>query len=215
MNPDQLLIAGLACGAFVFGAVPFAYLFALWIGRVDIREQGSGNPGASNAFRVAGPVPGLLAFLFDGAKGAAPVLARRILLPEMEGEAAIWLDIALGALAIIGHVYTPFLGFRGGKGVATLIGVFAVLFPLGLLIAAVASLIAMGISRYFSVGSLVGVVALSVSYFFVHEEPFAPANLPILYLSLAGLVLLFIRHRDNIRRLVRGEEHSFRRRESD
>ncbi|MCB1308659.1 MAG: glycerol-3-phosphate 1-O-acyltransferase PlsY [Leptospiraceae bacterium] len=203
---DQQLALGVA--AFITGSIPFAYLIGRLAG-VDIRKQGSGNPGASNVFRVVGPVAGIGVFLLDMAKSAAPLLLSRVIF-DLTPEWRAYYEIILGLVAIVGHVYSPFLKGRGGKGVASLIGVVAVLFPLGLLAGAISGLSVILIFRYFSLGSLVGVAVMPVTYFVIKDQPWHGKNLPLMYLLIIATVLTFVRHTDNIKRLWRGEEHKLR-----
>ena len=204
---NALLFYILPVAAFLLGAIPFSYLTARVAGGIDIRQHGSGNPGASNVYRVVGPGPGLLAFALDALKGAVPLLVAAAMADELSAVELVWYKILLGALAVMGHIWSPFLGFRGGKGVATVVGVFAVLFPLGLLTAAMCGLSVVFVYRFFSLGSLVGLSTLPVAYFLLIEQPLHPASLPLLYLSLLAVVLIFLRHMDNIKRLLQGKEH--------
>lgn len=203
----SLLPFVLAVAAFCLGAIPFSYIIARVLGGVDIREHGSGNPGASNVFRVVGPLAGILSFVLDCAKGALAVLLATWFLQGLTPGHRIWYEILLGLLAVCGHVWSPFMGGRGGKGVAAVIGIFGVLFPLGLVAGILCGAAVIFVYRYFSLGSLVGVSVLPLAYFLVIEQPWHGANLPILYLSLVATILVLARHTDNIRRLLTGREH--------
>lgn len=202
-------LLGLAALAFMLGAIPFPYLIARAMAGIDIREHGSGNPGASNVFRVVGPGAGIVTFALDTAKAAVAVSLAAWILPvgQLASVDFVWYEILLGILAVCGHVWSPFLGGRGGKGVATVIGVFWVVFPMGLLTGFLCGLVVVVVYRFFSLGSLVGVCALPVAYFLVKEQPWHPASLPILYLSLVATALVLARHTDNIKRLLSGREH--------
>ncbi len=197
----------LPAAAFFAGAVPFSYFIARFFAGIDIREHGSGNPGASNVFRVVGPGPGILTFLLDATKAAACIVLAYFWLSHWPARALVWYEILLGVLAVLGHVFSPFLGFRGGKGVAAVIGVYLVLFPLGLIAGALSGLVAAFVFRYFSLGSLIGVLILPLSYFLLQEQPWHPANRPLLYLSLLAVLIVYARHTDNIKRLLAGKEH--------
>ncbi len=142
-------------GAFFFGAVPFGWLLGRLAG-VDVRKAGSGNIGATNVARTAGRSLGALTLALDAAKGALPAAL------------GLWLDgdrlgAGAGCAAVLGHVFSPFLGFRGGKGVATAAGVFAVLDPAALLIALTAFAFAFALARVVGVASVVGAGALAVA----------------------------------------------------
>lgn len=198
-------------GAFLAGALPFSYLIARAFAGIDIREHGSGNPGASNVYRVVGPLPGALCFVLDTAKGSFAVWLALLLRHELTPDTQLWYQILLGFFAVLGHVFSPFLNWRGGKGVATFLGVFLVLFPLGVLAAFACGVAVILIYRYFSLGSLVGAAMLPAAYFLFVDAPFAPRNLPLLYLCLAAAILTFLRHLDNIKRLWLGSEHGLRK----
>lgn len=211
--PLYVLAAGLPFLAFLLGAVPFSFLIGKAAG-MDIREHGSGNPGASNVYRVVGRWQGALAFIFDTGKGAVPALVAGILYDHLVPGSfllpRVWFVILCGFAAAVGHVWTPFLGFRGGKGVATLLGFFAVLFPKGLAAALFVAVILILVTRIFSVGSLAGAVILPVSYFVFSSDPFGAEEWPVLVISLLASALVFYRHRENIARLVRGKEFGTR-----
>lgn len=199
--------------AFLSGSIPFAVIIGRMWG-VDVRTAGSGNPGASNVFRTAGPVPGVLCFFLDAAKGALPVLAAR-LLPGMLQSApdpvfVIWLALISGMSAALGHIFSPFLNFKGGKGVATFLGVFLIIFPEGVLLAIAAAALVILLTRTFSLGSLVGAIILPCSYFLFTDHLWAAENLPILIITVIAALLVLVRHRDNIKRLRSGTEHKVR-----
>ncbi|MCX6539716.1 MAG: glycerol-3-phosphate 1-O-acyltransferase PlsY [Acidobacteria bacterium] len=180
--------------AYLVGSVPFAFLFARRKGHLDIRLVGSGNVGATNVFRVAGSSAGLLTVLFDVAKGAAVVVAAQRL-GAGQGVCA-----SAGVAAVAGHIYPVWLGFRGGKGVATTCGAFAVLAPPATLLAAAVFAVVAGLSRTVSLGSMVAAVCLG---------PFAYAvGTPVSIVRaafFAGCLVLF-NHRSNLIRLAGGAE---------
>jgi acyl phosphate:glycerol-3-phosphate acyltransferase len=179
--------------AYLVGSIPFAFLLSRRRG-VDLRAVGSGNIGASNVLRTSGVRAAVLAMVLDGVKGAAAVmLAQRL-------TAGPAVAVAAGLASVLGHIYPVWLRFRGGKGVATAAGVFAVLTPLSLGVASGVFLIAVWVTRYISVGSLAGAVALAAAAL-ASDAPAAVA-------AGAALVLLIIlfRHRANVRRLLAGTE---------
>ena len=196
--------------AYLIGGIPFAYILARLVGGIDIRQAGSGNPGASNVFRTVGPATGILVLILDALKGSLAVYLAYLVAKSQGGRGEffiIWYEILLGFLAVAGHIWTPFLEFKGGKGVATFLGVFLILFPVGMLIAMGAAFVTIAIFRIFSLGSLVGVLLLPINYFLLTETPWDPAELPILYLSILAVLIVALRHLDNIRRLIQGKEH--------
>jgi glycerol-3-phosphate acyltransferase PlsY len=179
---------------YVLGAIPFGLLLTRAAGLGDVREIGSGNIGATNVLRTGSKRLAAATLILDAAKGAGAVLIARAIwadLPQAEGLAAIG--------AFLGHLYPVWLGFKGGKGVATLIGiVLALNWPSGLVMMGVWVLTFI-LTRYSSVGGMAAAIAAPVSAFF-----FGRIDLTILLIGFALLVLW--KHRANIVRLVRGEE---------
>ncbi len=183
----------LVLAAFVLGAVPFGYLIGRAAG-VDVRRAGSGNIGAGNLLRSVGPFAALCTLLLDAGKGALPVAVGRWAGVTPEGMAAVV------AAAVLGHVYTPFLGFRGGKGVATALGGLAVGSPPTAAAAVVVWLVTAGASRFASLGAVVAAVLLPAFAWWLDGRPAFVA----LAVALAALVVW--RHRGNMARLWRGTE---------
>jgi glycerol-3-phosphate acyltransferase PlsY len=190
---------GVLIVAFVLGAVPFSFLIAKARG-VDIRTMGSGNVGATNLARAAGPALGAVGLLLDAAKGAAAVLLARSVAGNDTGSGV---ETVAGVLAILGHTFTPFLRFRGGKGVATGAGVFAVLTPGALLVSLAVFLLAAGLSRAVALGSVLGALALPVATHFLGGDR------GVVLAAAAAAVLTVVRHRTNLMRLARGTENRF------
>jgi acyl phosphate:glycerol-3-phosphate acyltransferase len=180
--------------SFIIGSFPTGYLLTRWLKGTDIRRLGSGNPGATNVFRSVGAGPGLATLLIDMIKGWLPVWAAQHLFAGDLG------PTLAGLAAVAGHTWSPFLGFRGGKGVATSAGVFAALTPVATLAALAGFGIGLGISRHVSVGSLTGAAVLPVAAFW-RQGPSLPS-----FLALAVGILVVVRHIPNIRRLLKGEE---------
>jgi len=180
-------------GAYLLGSLPFSYLVARLWGVGDVRRVGSGNVGATNVARSAGWVPGLLALLLDASKGAAAaLLAARIQPGALPAFAA--------AAAVIGHVFPIWLGFRGGKGVATGAGAFVPLAPAAVLGAVVVFLLVAGATRYVSLGSVCGAAALA-AFLFAFTGPG-----PVSAAGLAVALLVITKHHENIGRLLHGRE---------
>jgi glycerol-3-phosphate acyltransferase PlsY len=182
---------------FLCGSIPFGVLFARMKG-VNLQSVGSGNIGATNAARALGKKTGVLVLLCDAAKGVVPIVIARYLLrgnPELD-----WVLAAMGFGAVLGHIFCPWLGFRGGKGVATSLGVFLVLAQVPALIAAGTWIGIYAVTRVSSIGSLVATAALPVAIF-LHGDP-----RPTFWLAIALVPVIVWKHRDNIRRLMRREE---------
>jgi glycerol-3-phosphate acyltransferase PlsY len=188
MNPVVVIAAG-----YLFGSVPFAFLLARRRG-VDLRTTGSGNVGASNVLRTIGVSMGVLAVTLDALKGAVAVL-----LAEQFGEAP---DAALaaGLASVLGHVYPPWLGFRGGKGVATAGGAFAVLAPGAVAVSVVAFIIAVVATRIISVASIAAAVTLVIVTALTESSRLVVAG------AMAAAVMIVCRHRGNIARVLAGTE---------
>ncbi|HUQ19351.1 MAG TPA: glycerol-3-phosphate 1-O-acyltransferase PlsY [Gemmatimonadaceae bacterium] len=185
--------------SYLAGSIPFAYLAGKARG-VDLRQHGSGNLGASNAWRTLGPRVGAMVYLFDTLKGFLPVTY----LPQVvdTGSSPVWWSIAFGMATVVGHVRPIFLmGKGGGKGVATGGGVFFGLAPIATLIAAVVFAIVLSITRISSVSSLSAAVALPVGI-----AVMSGIQSPLFFMSVAISLLVFWTHRTNIERLKRGEE---------
>ncbi len=197
MSPPLLIITILA--TYLITAVPTGIVLAKLMGYEDVRQKGSGNIGATNVYRVAGKLPGILTLLGDIAKGALPLLAITLWLGPTPGQLGL-----LAFIAIVGHCYPVYLGFRGGKGVATALGIFLVLSPLAVLIAAVLFVVVVGISRFISLGSVLAALAMPLLILLLGhpKEVFAGS------LCIAGLIVW--RHRANIRRLLGGTENRFK-----
>ncbi|HEV2761437.1 MAG TPA: glycerol-3-phosphate 1-O-acyltransferase PlsY [Pyrinomonadaceae bacterium] len=194
--------------AYLLGSIPFGYLIVRLGGRGDVRETGSGGTGATNVTRRAGKGAGLLTLALDALKGALAVVVARWLL----GETMSWGVAAASLAVIVGHMFPVWLGFRGGKGVATGLGVFVVLSPLAVASAAVVFVIAVGLTRYVSLGSILGSLAIPfAAWFWGGHMGATPATLtPLVTLAAAAAALIILMHRANVARLLRGTENKFK-----
>ena len=197
-----LLLAAL--GAFLLGSIPTGYLVARAKG-VDIRQHGSGNIGATNVFRTLGKPLGVLVFFIDALKGFGAVW-----LASHFGEAGPWTGIVAAVAAIAGHNYTPWLGCKGGKGIATSAGVLLALMPWAVLAIALVWIVVFKVSRYVSLASICAAAALPLA---VGVLWFAGCggNGPLLAFALLISALAIWRHRSNIERLRAGTESRFER----
>ncbi len=151
-------VAGLLAFGYLAGGIPTGYLVVKRLKGYDIRTKGSGNPGTANVYRNAGAVAGAITLAVDALKGYAPVCLSLALDPRHPE-----LAIAVGAAAVIGHNWTPLLGFKGGKGVATSAGVFAALLPLPMALTVGVFALAVKLSGHISVGSMTAAVALPIA----------------------------------------------------
>ncbi len=200
-----LLLAALA--AYLLGSIPFGYLIARAKG-VDIRTVGSHNIGATNVFRTLGKGPGLLTFALDFLKGfCAAFFVPRLLHLAFGGEASVVECLVAGAFAMVGHTWPLFLGFRGGKGVATGAGMLFAIAPAPAAIALATWIVVFVATRYVSVGSIVAALALAA---LVWVPRFRPGEHPAIPAVLTVLALLVVaRHHANIGRLLKGTESRF------
>jgi glycerol-3-phosphate acyltransferase PlsY len=197
----MISIVGVFLVSAFLGSIPFGLLVTKCFGRDDPREAGSGNIGATNVLRTSGWVTGLLTLAGDILKGSAAVaFVPGILIVSPDGLPAT--GIAAIA-AVLGHMYSPFTGFSGGKGVATGLGVFALLMPVPTALAVGVFIAAVIASRYVSLGSILAALTVPLSG--------AMAAYPVEKLVAATVIsaLIILRHKDNIRRLIRGEENRF------
>lgn len=185
--------------AYLLGAIPFGYLLVKWKTGRDVRASGSGNIGATNVLRTTGRAWGITTLVLDILKGTAAVwLASRL----TDGNIA-WMSAAAVA-AMLGHIYPVFLGFRGGKAVATFVGVFLYLTPLPLLAVLVVFAGTVAWTRFISLGSVTAAITFPLAVWLIEHPP-----LPVMLAALAGAVFIVYRHRENIQRLRSGNEHTF------
>lgn len=187
--------------SYLVGAIPTSYLVVRLVKGQDLRRLGSGNLGATNLYRVLGWRYAVPVGLFDMLKGALPVL---VFAPRAGGGAVT--ALGLGAAAVIGHVFPVFLGFRGGKGVATGAGVVLGLAPLAFLAAFVTWALVVKVSGYVSLGSVLAAAVLPPAVFLLH-----PDRRPMIGLFILLALLIILLHRKNIGRLVSGTENRFGR----
>jgi acyl phosphate:glycerol-3-phosphate acyltransferase len=188
---------------YLLGSIPFGLLLAKLLGGQDVRQHGSGNIGATNVSRVAGPTAGILTLVLDAGKGAAAVwLASRF-----SGQSATIMMLAALA-ALFGHCYSVWLGFKGGKGVATGLGVFSALCPLAALCAVILFLLVFLFWRYVSLASLAAAASMPLLMYFL----WAPGHAPPLTVTSGTLIasaLIFYKHYGNLQRLLEGTEPKF------
>lgn len=188
--------------SYLIGSIPFGFIVARIVKGIDIREFGSGNPGATNIARVLGKPYGILVFILDMLKGFLTVY----FFDQWFSSYGHNLPVIICGLGVIcGHVFPAFLGFRGGKAAATGCGVFLWLVPLPLIISIAAWLLTVSISRYISLGSMISAVVLVVCLITLGKDPFGQG----LYLTLFSILIatiIIIRHKSNIKRILNGTE---------
>ena len=200
---DYLLILLGFLVAYLIGSIPTSVWVGKWFYNKDVRDEGSGNAGATNTVRVLGVKAGIPVIIVDIFKGYLAVWCMHFFIPETwSAEASIYLEIFAGLLAVIGHTLPVFAGFRGGKGVATLFGAglalygWAVVVPLGIFIIIVA------LTRYVSLGSLLG----GISFPFVVVFAFGIYHPGLVGLAIFAAIFILWTHRKNVGRLLKGKE---------
>ncbi|HVT45407.1 MAG TPA: glycerol-3-phosphate 1-O-acyltransferase PlsY [Thermoanaerobaculia bacterium] len=216
----------IAVSAYLLGSIPFSYLVVRLTRRADIREHGSGNVGATNVLRNFGKLAGLSALLLDAGKGwAAVALAHRIIaLPQWGGAGSpvdlvqplspldspsYWIGLA-ALLAVLGHIFPFWLGFRGGKGVATAAGVFLALDPHAIAGALIIFALVLLLTRYVSLASMLSAASMPLFLRFMVGESFW-----IIVFSVLISLTIVVRHRGNIHRLAHGTERKLGQRRDD
>jgi acyl phosphate:glycerol-3-phosphate acyltransferase len=200
--------------AYLAGSIPTSIIAGKVTRGIDIREHGSKNPGATNTFRVLGWKIGVSVGVIDIFKGFAAVWFLPGLMPATASVSPEYAGIATGATAVMGHVWTVFAGFRGGKGVGTAFGVFLALAPLPSVAVLVVWLAVTFSSGYVSLGSIVAAVMLPVSVV-IEGRMRGGLSLPLTLIASVLALLVIVRHRANIGRLMRGEENRFGKRKRE
>jgi glycerol-3-phosphate acyltransferase PlsY len=203
MTELNATLLSIPAAAYLLGSMPFGLLLGRLFGAADVRKAGSGNIGATNVARVAGPLAGILTLLLDAAKGALAVL----LAARLTSDSALWMMIA-GLCALAGHCFPIWLGFRGGKGVATAAGVFLVLCPPALLGAVILFILVVLYWRFVSLASISADAVMPLLIYFLWAPHHAPPYV-VTFGSLAAALLIVYKHDANIQRLVQGDETKF------
>lgn len=203
MHEVSITVILIPFAAYLLGSIPFGLLLAKLFGGGDVRKAGSGNIGATNVARVVGPLAGILTLVFDTAKGAAAVwLSGRV-----TNDSATWMMVA-GFVVLLGHCFPVWLKFRGGKGVATALGVFLALCPLAAVSALLLFILCVAYWRYVSLGSVAAAAAMPLLIYFL----WAPHHAPPIIIdagTLAIALLVIYKHDGNLQRLVEGTEPRF------
>jgi len=213
-------IAVAAAIAYLIGSIPFGLLVARLAGGIDIRRAGSGNIGATNVARTLGGKLGALVLLLDVLKGFLPTAFLPDLLLSRSGAAfphlAPHLAAASGISAILGHMFPCWLKFRGGKGVATALGVIIALNWQATIVTAIVFLVAFGAWRIVSLASILATLSFGAcQLFLLRSDAFSARNWSLAAFSIAAPLLIVVRHRANIGRLLRGEEPKFRAKKAE
>ncbi len=202
---DILLIAILCVAAYLIGSI----CSAVWVGKayygIDVREHGSGNSGATNTFRVLGKKPGTAVMLLDIFKGwtATSLAGFLLIFNAIPADQLVIYQLILGALAVLGHIFPVYERFKGGKGVATLLGMVLAIQPVVALICMLVFVVVLVTSKYVSLGSMMGALAFPVLLLLPRFHPDNPILIIFGFVIFAVVVLT---HRKNINRLLQGEE---------
>ena len=185
--------------AYLLGSIPSAVWLGKWLHGMDVREHGSKNAGATNSFRVLGKRTGIMVFVLDVSKGVLSMMVCMLLLKQTES--MIYQMVSAG-ICVLGHVFPVFAGFRGGKGVATSLGVFLGLNPLTALTCILVFLLVFMATRYVSLSSITAAFLLPfISFFIYHQEA-----REVLYFNIILSLIVILAHHKNIKRLIAGEE---------
>jgi acyl phosphate:glycerol-3-phosphate acyltransferase len=197
--------------AYFAGSLPFGLIVGRLCGGIDIRREGSGNIGATNVARVLGAKYGVIVLALDCVKGAAPTALLPLLFLKPDSPERVHLAVLCGVAAILGHMFPCWLAFRGGKGVATALGVALVLAPLASAVALCVFALSMAGLRIVSLSSIIGAcVYCGVEMWRLSPAPFSETTWSLALFSTVVPILIIVRHRANLARLMRGTEPKFR-----
>jgi glycerol-3-phosphate acyltransferase PlsY len=197
----------IAVVSYLLGSIPFGYLLVRIFRGQDVRQTGSGNIGATNVARTGSKGLAIATLLLDALKGYAAVMLAFRLAGSGDAKKTLLLGALAGFCALLGHMFPVWLRFKGGKGVATALGAFLALAPVAVLVSLVVFVIAVVITRYVSLGSILSSVVLPFAAWWLN--PFVRTT-TTMALIVASCLLIIIRHKDNVRRLLAGKENRFR-----
>ena len=200
--------------AYLIGSISFAVIFAKSFLKKDVRELGSGNAGTTNVMRNAGFLPGALTFIFDALKGFAAAFMGKAIFEYIHtqtgSEWSFWIYGAYlcGAACMLGHILPLFFGFKGGKGVATSVGIYAVCCPIAIIIGLAVFAVSTLVTRYVSLSSVLAATVVVVLSIVFHND--TAGILPQIILSISMGAMVIIKHKDNIKRLINGTERKIK-----
>ncbi|MEI6424207.1 MAG: glycerol-3-phosphate 1-O-acyltransferase PlsY [Lentisphaerota bacterium] len=209
MNSDIIAFLLIGIASYLFGSVPWAFIIGRLNG-IDIRKKGSGNVGATNVMRVLGRKWGIMCFVLDFLKGFLPVLAVKILISQKILTAAPdALVISAGLAAVAGHIWSVFLKFKGGKGMATGGGVLVGIAPYSFICTSLLWIVLFYSTRYVSAASVIAAAALPLSAFIFSKTGLWSLSAPFQIFLLVLAIVTIAKHHSNIKRLMNGTEHKF------
>ncbi len=194
----------LIIGSYLLGSIMFSVIMGKLVAGIDIRNHGSGNAGATNTLRIIGKGPAIVVFLLDIAKGVLAVWLAKWFVPEQYGVAVL-----CGVAVILGHNWPIFFNFRGGKGIATTVGMIVTLAFLPTLFAGIIAILTILITRYVSLGSLLLTIFLPI-FIYIMDRP-----MELFWGSLLILVIAWVKHRKNIVKIIKGTENKLGSRSSN
>ena len=200
--------------AYLIGSISFAVIFAKSFLKKDVRELGCGNAGTTNVMRNAGFLPGALTFIFDALKGFAGAFMGKAIFEYIHtqtgSEWSFWIYGAYlcGAACMLGHILPLFFGFKGGKGVATSVGIYAVCCPIAIIIGLAVFAVSTLVTRYVSLSSVLAATVVVVLSIVFHND--TAGILPQIILSISMGAMVIIKHKDNIKRLINGTERKIK-----
>jgi len=199
---DALATAAVVVAGYLLGSIPSGYLLGRWLAGVDLRQYGSGSTGATNTMRVLGARGFALTFVADALKAAAAILLARALVGDALGPSVA--ECLAAIAAIVGHNWSVFIGFSGGRGVACSVGAMLLLYWPGALVGLIAAAILIYVTRYVSLGSIAGTVIGLVATLLAVGQGLRPPALGLF--AVATAILVLVQHRGNIARLLAGTE---------
>ena len=194
----MFLKIGIFVLAYILGSIPTAAWYAKYFHTIDITKHGSGNSGATNSMRVLGKKAGIIVLLIDVLKGFLPVFFFNLYFSET------YQAFMLGIIIILGHIFSIFLSFKGGKGIATSLGVILAVFPIGALISLAVFIFVVWISKYVSLASLSAALSFALILSFQY-----PKDTALLFTGWTLFMLLIFTHRTNIKKIISGNENKF------
>ncbi len=188
--------------AYLLGSIPTAVWVGKWFYKLDVREHGSGNAGATNVMRVLGAKAGIPVLVFDMFKGWLAVYLTFLSSFNFDSNTFVTYQIIVGIAAVVGHIFPIFAQFKGGKGVATVAGAVLAINPAGTLIAVAVFIVVLLSTKYVSVGSMMGGISFPITVFIIYPSPYISMKI----FSIAVAIMLITTHTKNIQRLLAGEE---------
>lgn len=210
------ILSLLVLGAYLIGSIPFGYLFGKMKG-IDLRKVGSGNIGATNTGRILGKKWAYICFLLDALKGFVPMMLGKLIIGVQPDKTEMWLWLAIGSAAICGHIFPVYLKFKGGKGVATSLGMLLGLWPyytIPGIISFIVWAVFFLIWRYVSLASIVAAASLPAvlaGIIFANPDWKIEILWPLLLIAITLASLVIFRHRENIKRLLSGSENQMKK----